>query len=131
MKPEILILDEPTAGLDPASKKEILERIRKYQEDRKVTIIIVSHDADIVAAYTKKVLILENGRIAKYDTVDKIFSEGESLEQFGIEIPKIVKIFCELKKKGLELNTNIYTVEQGKEEIVSAITLLKNKKKGV
>lgn len=131
MKPDILILDEPTVGLDPVAKKEILEKIKKYQESRKATIIIVSHDANIVANYTDKVLILDNGKIAKYDFKDKVFSSQEEIEKLGLEIPKVTRIFHKLKERGVQVNTNIYEMEEAKREIISLLKRYKNNEEGV
>ena len=120
MEPEILILDEPTAGLDPASKNSILNMIKNYQkQDEERTIVIVSHDINVIAEFANKVLILDKGSIVKYDRVENVFSDIDSLNRLNIAIPEVTKIFCELKKRGFGVNTNIYTIQQAKKEILS------------
>jgi len=121
MKPEILILDEPTVSLDPLSKKDILDRVKEYQKTTGSTVIIVSHDVNIIAEYTDKVLILDNGKIAKYDTVEYVFSETDELEYLGLELPDIAKIFHKLKAKGIPVRTDIYTAQEAKRELVKML----------
>ena len=123
--PKILILDEPTVGLDSSSKKDILKKIKNYNKKTSNTIIIVSHDVNIIAQYVDKVLILDNGKIAKYDTVDNIFSNPNELEKLDIEFPEIPKIFQKLNSNKIKVNTNIYTIEQAKKELL----LLNNTRK--
>ena len=118
MEPEILILDEPTVGLDPTSKNDILNKIKQYQIDKNITVIMISHDVNMIAEYVNKILILDDGKIAKYDIVNNVFSDIDLLETHGIDIPDITKIFHKLKEKGLEVNTNIYTIEQAKQEVL-------------
>jgi len=118
MKPEILILDELTVGLDPLSKKDILNKIKCYQESLGSTVIMVSHDVDMIAENADKILVLDHGRVAKYDTVNNIFSNVDELETLGLELPEVTKIFHKLKEQGFPINTDIYTIESGKEELL-------------
>ena len=115
MEPEILVLDEPTVGLDPATKKSILNKIKKYHETKQNTIIMVTHDIDIAAEFASKILMLDNGKIVKYGSVEEVFSDIDTA------IPEMTKIFRELKKIGFDVNTNIYTVKQAKQEILTCL----------
>ena len=122
MEPEILILDEPTSGLDPVSRKEILDNIKRYQNENRI-IITISHDINILAEYADKILVLDEGRIAMYENTEEMFLKTEELERLEIELPEITKIFCELKKRGVDVNANIYTLEQAKQEILRHVNV--------
>lgn len=118
MEPDILILDEPTAGLDPASKIDILNKIKSYHAYKKNTVIIVSHDIDTICEFANKIIVLDKGKLVRYDNVDKVFADIETLNELGLKTPQITKIFYELNKRGVKVNTNIYTIKQAKKEIL-------------
>lgn len=121
MEPKVLILDEPTAGLDPVWAKEILDNIKSYQQAHNATIILVSHSMEDVAEIAQRILVIEAGTIPLQGTVAEVFSHGEELEAMGLALPQMTRIFRKLKEKGLLVDDNIYTLEQGKEAILSLI----------
>lgn len=121
MNPEVLILDEPTAGLDPRGRDTILELIRNYQLETHHTILLVSHSMEDVAKLANKILVMNHSQIAMYGTVEDVFSHNELLSQIGLNIPQITRIFAGLKKSGYPVRDNIYTVEQGKQEILNCL----------
>ncbi|MBQ6708625.1 MAG: energy-coupling factor transporter ATPase [Clostridia bacterium] len=118
MEPQVLILDEPTAGLDPKGRDRILDMIKAYQKDTKKTVIFVSHSMEDVAKLATKVLVMNKSRVAMYDTVDNVYSRAEELTEMGLNVPQVTKIFMSLKKQGVDVSQNIYTVEQGKAELL-------------
>ncbi len=121
MQPKILILDEPTAGLDPKGKEDILSHIKKYHEEKNSTVLLVSHSMEDIAKYSSKILVLQKGKKILFDTVKNVFSKVEELEKMGLSIPQITKIFIKLKNHGIDVGTGIYTVEEGKKEIIRLI----------
>jgi len=118
MQPEVLILDEPTAGLDPKGRDRILDMVKAYQQDTKKTVIFVSHSMEDVAKLATKVLVMNRSRVAMFDTVDNVYSRAEELTQMGLNVPQVTKIFMSLKNKGIDVSENVYTVEQGKAELL-------------
>ncbi|MEG0570793.1 MAG: energy-coupling factor transporter ATPase [Oscillospiraceae bacterium] len=121
MKPKVLILDEPTAGLDPKGRDRILSMIKSYHESQKNTVILVSHSMEDIAKYATKVLVMNQAKIYTYATVDEVFSHSEDIEKIGLDVPQITKVFKALYKSGYNVNPNIYTVEQAKNEILKQI----------
>lgn len=121
MRPKVLILDEPTAGLDPKGRKKILGQIQEYHRQEQNTILLVSHSMEDVAQYASKVLVMNNSRLFAYDTVDEVFSKIEQLKEMGLSVPQLSEVFYQLRQKGFDVNTNIYTVEQAKEELLRAL----------
>lgn len=115
MRPEILILDEPTAGLDPAGRDAILNLIRNYREQTGATVIIVSHSMEDVARIATRVIVVHDAKIAMYGTVDEVFSRAEELVEMGLNIPQITQVFTRLNQMGYPVPKNVYTVEQGRE----------------
>lgn len=109
MRPEVLVLDEPTAGLDPRGRRDILDVIRNYHEAEKKTVILVSHSMDDVARYANKVLVMNNGTVLYYDTVAEVFKHALELRETGLNIPTVTGILLTLKERGLDVNTDIYT----------------------
>ena len=118
MKPEVLILDEPTAGLDPKGRDEILQQIKKLQTETGLTILLVSHSMEDVAKLATKVLVMNQSHLAMYGTVPEVYSRGEELVQMGLNVPQVTRIFMELKKRGFPVSDSVYTVRQGKEELL-------------
>lgn len=118
MKPELLILDEPAAGLDPLGRKDILNRIKELHENMGISIMLVSHSMEDIARMANKVLVIKEGRIAHEGTPAEIFGLGEKLKDYGLDLPQITKLIRELKRSGLDLPEDIYTVSKAEEEIL-------------
>ena len=117
MEPKILILDEPTAGLDPRGRDTILDLIRNYREETGRTVMIVSHSMDDVAEIATKVLVINNARVAMYGTVPEIYARSEELVSMGLDIPQVTKIFLGLKENGIPVRTDVYTGEQARAQL--------------
>lgn len=117
MEPEVLILDEPTAGLDPKGRDVILNLIKNYREKTGCTVILVSHSMEDVAKVASKVLVMNKGKAAMYGSVDDIYSKVEELESMGLSVPQVTKLFSLLKSRGLDVSGKIYTVDSGVSEL--------------
>lgn len=118
MEPEVLILDEPTAGLDPKGREMVLTLIKDYQQTKKNTVILVSHSMEDVARLADKVLVMNQSRVAMYGTVPQVYCKAEELKNMGLNIPQITQVFLDLKKRGIDCRTDIFTVAQGREEMI-------------
>lgn len=118
MDPEILILDEPTAGLDPLGKKSLIKQIMDYHKERKNTIIFVSHSMEDIAKVADRVLVMANGTVKMFDTPENIFAKADYLNKIGLRVPQITRIMKKLKDKGYAVNDNVLTVQQGVEQIL-------------
>lgn len=118
MDPEILILDEPTAGLDPLGKKSLIKQIMDYHKERKNTIIFVSHSMEDIAKVADRVLVMANGTVKMFDTPENIFAKADYLNKIGLRVPQITRIMKKLKDKGYAVNDNVLTVKQGVEQIL-------------
>lgn len=114
MEPRVLVLDEPTAGLDPAGRDKILSHIKKYHERTKNTILIVSHSMEDIASFADKILVMNKARLFCYDDTEKVFARSQELSEIGLDVPQITKVFEELKRRGLDFGRNVYTVEYAK-----------------
>ena len=121
MDPDVLVLDEPAAGLDPLGRDDLLSQIKKYHEERRNTVIFVSHSMEDTARIADRILVMNKGKKEMLDTAENIFSRGDELESIGLRIPQITKIMMLLKEKGIPVNTGILTVEQGVNEILSLV----------
>ena len=110
MEPAVLILDEPTAGLDPRGREKILDMIKNYREATGSTVLLVSHSMEDVAKVATKVLVMNDGHVEMYGTVDEVYSHSAELRGMGLNVPQVSKVFEILKSKGLDLGT-AYTVE--------------------
>ena len=117
MEPKILILDEPTAGLDPRGRDTILSLIRNYREETGRTVMIVSHSMDDVAEIASKVLVINNARAPMYGTVPEIYARSVELVSMGLDIPQVTKVFLGLKENGIPVRTDVYTVEQARAQL--------------
>ena len=122
MEPEVLILDEPTAGLDPSGREEILRNIEAYRQAKNAAILMVSHSMDDVARLTDRLLVMCDSRLAMDDTPKAVFARAEELVEMGLSIPHITQVFLQLRKRGLDVEP-VYTVDQ-------AVALLKQLKGG-
>lgn len=121
MEPEILILDEPTAGLDPKGKNQILEEIGRLHKERGITIILVSHSMEDVAKYADRLVVMNKGRIEYDDTPHEIFKHYRRLEKIGLSVPQITRVMYKLKEAGFSVDTNAITVQEAKESILAFI----------
>ena len=116
MEPDVLILDEPTAGLDPVGRSEILGNIQAYRKAKNATIMMVSHSMEDVARLTDRLLVMNGSKLAMDAPPAQVFTHAEELTQMGLNIPQVTQVFLELKKLGLDVK-NVYTIEQAAAEI--------------
>lgn len=121
MDPRILILDEPTAGLDPGGRDEILEQIASLHEKRGITIVLVSHSMEDIARYVQRIVVLDGGRVAFDDTPRRVFSHYRELEKMGLAAPQITYVMHDLKDRGLPVDVEALTVEEAKNSILRAL----------
>lgn len=121
MNPKILILDEPTAGLDPKGRDEILDQIQLLHKMRGITIILVSHSMEDIAKYVERLVVMNHGEAVFDDTPRKVFSHYQELEKMGLAAPQITYIIHALKEKGLDVDVNAITVEEAKDSILKAL----------
>ncbi len=121
MEPEIIIFDEPTAGLDPAGCASLLENIRAYQKATQATVLMVSHSMDDVAALADRLLVLNHGEIEMLGTPKEVFTHAERLGQIGLAVPQVTALFLRLRELGIDVDPSTYTVQ----EAVRQLLLLK------
>lgn len=121
MDPDVLVLDEPTAGLDPKGRDLLLSQIMQYHRERKNTIFFVSHSMEDIARIADRVLVMNGGVLEMLDTPKKVFSRAEKLESMGLRVPQITKIMLAIKDMGYDIDEGILTVEQAFVEIVSLL----------
>lgn len=118
MRPEVLILDEPTAGLDPRGREEILQEIQAYHNQTGATILLVSHSMEDVARHAKKILVMNAGKVFCYDTVANVFRRSQELQAIGLAVPQITRVCDALRARGVPLTDDIFTVEQAKQQLL-------------
>ena len=118
MEPEVLVLDEPTAGLDPVGRETVLNFISDYRKETGSTVILVSHSMDDIARFAEKALVMNKSKAVLFGTVEEVFSKGEELLSMGLDVPAVTRIFIELKRMGVPVNADVYTNEQGKNEFL-------------
>ena len=123
MKPEVLILDEPTAGLDPKGRDEILDRIAALQKESGMTVILVSHSMEDVAKYVERLIVMDKGKVLYDDAPAEVFRHYEGLEQIGLAAPQVTYILHALKKQGYPVRTDLITIEEAKNEILRVLRL--------
>ena len=121
MEPTTLILDEPTAGLDPKGRDDILEQIGKLHSEYNMTIIIVSHSMEDVAKFAQRIIVMNHGKIELQGTPSQVFKEVDTLERIGLAVPQVTYLVRELRKKGFDISTDVYTIEQAKNELLSIL----------
>lgn len=121
MKPEVLILDEPTAGLDPKGREEILGQIKKLQQENGITVILVSHSMDDVAEYVERILVMNRGRLMYDGEPREVFAHYKELEEVGLAAPQVTYIMHQLKEKGLDVDVNATTIDEAAESIFRAL----------
>jgi energy-coupling factor transport system ATP-binding protein len=117
MKPDVLILDEPTAGLDPKGRDEILDLISGLKHEMGITVILVSHSMDDVAKYVDRIIVMNKGRVMYDNVPHEIFKRYDELEQIGLSAPQVTYIMKDLKEHGYDVGTQATTIEEAKEEI--------------
>ena len=125
MEPKVLILDEPSAGLDPAGRDDILEQIKFLHEKYNMTIIFVSHSMEDVGKLAEKIIVMNDGHIELQGKPKEVFREIDTLERIGLAVPQVTYLMRELKRKGFNVSEDIFTVEKAKSELLNI--LLKNK----
>lgn len=113
MEPEVLIFDEPAAGLDPRGRNDLINLIKNYRKQTGSTVIIVSHSMEDIAEMADRVIVMNNSSVAMNGTVDEVYSRGEELRKMGLNVPEVTEIFAKLRLKGIDVPANVYTVEQG------------------
>lgn len=121
MKPDYLILDEPTAGLDPAGRNDIFEKIKLLHNKANVTVVLISHSMEDVAKLVNRVIVLYKGKIHMEGTPKQIYAQAEELEKIGLGVPQVAQIVNELRKRGFNIKSDVITVEEAKEEILREV----------
>ena len=121
MDPEILILDEPTAGLDPAGRTEILSLLKKIHKEKGITVILVSHSMEDVAEYAERLIVIDDGEIKYDDEPRKVFAHSEELRNMGLEIPQCTELMGRLADMGLDVKRDCLTVDEAVDSILSSI----------
>lgn len=121
MKPEVLILDEPTAGLDPKGRDEIFELIADMQEENGMTVILVSHSMEDVARYVKRIIVMNQGSIVFDDTPVRVFQNYKELEQIGLAAPQVTYLMHEMREAGFDVSTDAAVIEDAKREILKCM----------
>lgn len=121
MEPDVLILDEPTAGLDPKGREHILSEIEAYHKRRGATIILVSHSMEDVARFASHVLIMDHGNAAMYGKTEEIFARVDELCTLGLEVPQISRVFAKLRADGIGVPESVLTVAKAKEAVLGLL----------
>lgn len=121
MKPEVLILDEPTAGLDPKGRDEILGQIKRLQTESGMTILLVSHSMEDVAEYVDRIIVMNKGSVMYDDTPKNVFRHYKELEEIGLAAPQVTYIMHALQEKGLPVDADATTIEEATEQICKAL----------
>lgn len=121
MKPEVLILDEPTAGLDPGGRDEILDLITRMHRERGMTVILVSHSMEDVAKYVNRIIVMNQGKVMYDNTPKEVFKNYKELETIGLAAPQVTYLMHELRARGLFVNTDATTIEEARETILQAV----------
>lgn len=117
MRPDVLILDEPAAGLDPAGREEILTQIRALYLERKMTVLFVSHSMEDVARIAGRIIVMNQGTVALDGKPAEIFAQADVLRSMGLDVPQITELICELRRRGIRFDNSIYTIEKAKATI--------------
>lgn len=119
MEPDVLILDEPTAGLDPVGREGILANIRAYQKAQNATVIMVSHSMEEIASNVDRLFVMNHGTVAISGTPAEVFARADELISMGLDVPQMTHVFLKLRDMGLEVSTSVYTVQQAKEALLA------------
>lgn len=118
MEPKVLILDEPTAGLDPKGRDKILGQIKEYHRQKKSTVLLVSHSMEDVAKFADKILVMNKAKIFCYEDTPEVFKRADELTEIGLAVPQITRVFNRLKQSGIDIRTDVYTTEFAKKTIL-------------
>ncbi len=118
MEPEVLILDEPCAGLDPKGRETVLSLITSYREKTGSTVLVVSHSMEDISKIASKVLVMNNSELAYYDTVDGVFTHSSDLYDMGLNVPQLTALFLKLREKGYDVPVDVYTLERAETELL-------------
>ncbi|MCR5704656.1 MAG: energy-coupling factor transporter ATPase [Eubacterium sp.] len=121
MEPEFLILDEPTAGLDPKGRDQLLELLKKLHQEKGIGVVLVSHSMEDVAKYAERIVVMSHGEIAYDGTPVEVFSHSEQLGKLGLDVPVIFKLMHQLKQRGFQVDENIMEVEDAKNSIKNCL----------
>lgn len=121
LQPKYLVLDEPTAGLDPKGRESLMERFRQLHKERDITIVLISHNMDNIASYADNVIILNKGKVTMEAAPEEAFSQNELISKAGLELPEVKTIMNELARNGLEIPNNAYTMDKAVDEIIEAL----------
>ena len=121
MEPEVLILDEPTAGLDPRARLEMLELVRSLHEKKGISVLLVSHSMDDVAEYADKILVMDNAELKFFDTPKEVFKHREELLSYGLDVPEITEIAHALREAGFEVPEDLSTLDEAVDAILKAV----------
>lgn len=121
MEPKILILDEPTAGLDPRGRDDILEKIKQFKEEYKMTIILVSHSMEDVAKLATRVLVMHKGKCIIDGTTSEVFKQVDTLESVGLAVPQVTYLAKKLREKGFNISEDVFTLDEAKKEILKLL----------
>lgn len=121
MKPEVLVLDEPTAGLDPKGRDEILQQIKRLQRETGITVVLVSHSMEDVAEYVDRIIVMNHGKVMYDDIPRAVFRHYKELEEIGLTAPQVTYIMHELKHRGFDVDVDATTVEEAAESIAAAL----------
>ena len=119
MEPEVLVLDEPSAGLDPRGREELLEHIRAYHRERGNTVVLVSHSMEEIARYADRIAVLAHGKVLMSGTPREVFARGSELVRAGLDVPQTTRIAMELRKRGLAIDPAVYTVEELRDALLA------------
>ena len=121
MEPDVLILDEPTAGLDPVGRQSILQNIRDYQKAQNAAVIMVSHSMEEIASNVDRLIVMDHGAPAMSGSPEEVFSHAQELVSMGLNVPRVTQVFLQLKKLGADVDSSVFTVEQGAQQLLSML----------
>ena len=119
MEPQVLVLDEPTAGLDPRGRDDILARIQEYHRARNASVVLVSHSMEEIARNVDRIVVLSDGKVYMEGAPKQVFARAHELEQVGLDVPQVTKVAAALKARGLDIDTAVYTVEALEQKLLS------------
>ena len=121
MEPSVLVLDEPTAGLDPSGSARILDNIRTYHEEKNACVILVSHSMEEVAREAGRLVVIHKGTIPFSGPPEEVFAHGPELEAMGLGVPAMTRVFARLRSMGVDLPGSVYTIPQAREAVLAAL----------
>ena len=119
MEPEVLVLDEPTAGLDPAGRENLMANIRDFHRNRHTTVILVSHSMDEIAQNVDRILVLKSAHVLMSGTPAEVFARADELLTAGLDVPQVTRIAMALKERGLDIDPAVYTVEALEQQLLA------------